>query len=544
MKKLPRKTKSNRTAAAAVPQISAAAQQTFQNAALPTSTGGYRTYPTYQTWGPKKLNEIWRQRDHVQISRFLQDKIPQLGYCIHSLPQEAIGKGIGLKSVSANLDFKIAATAHFKAWADSIAVDLRKESTFYKLQCRWLSAILGDGECFTHKIADQSESSRSWKLSDKRKRRLQIQTFLRDQLTNGTLKREDAISTRWMDGVKYNGLDQLELIRINQDTSGNVSSSTTFLDLPASNVHHLKAHLTFGQYHGVPWIFRSNEDLLDALDLKAIRKHSAKIRSALLGATSTRDGKMPNSMQAAQSAEKLGNPATDTGRRFMEIGEGAVMIPLADGETINFFQGGEALPFKDILEQIIHPFVFGLGYPVEWIFGMGNLGGTAFRGLTEKVKRAHENMRSLLHPFLQWVWEWVISDAMMPGGPLAKFSNVEDWNDIDFVSDPDPSVDLGRDHKADMENLRANAITMEDLIEKRTGGSGTAIRHARINEKLDDIRYALAQATGKPIESIAIPPSIACLVAIDPVQLQAMSGLASTISPETLATELAALAEG
>jgi capsid protein len=331
VKKLPRKTKSNRTAAAAVPQIAAAAPQTFQNAALPTSTGGYRTYPTYQTWGPKKLNEIWRQRDHVQISRFLQDKIPQLGYCIHSLPQEAIGKGIGLKSVSANLDFKIAATALFKAWADSIAVDLRKESTFYKLQSRWLSAILGDGECFTHKIADQSESSRSWKLSDKRKRRLQIQTFLRDQLTNGTLKREDAISTRWMDGVKYNGLDQLELIRINQDTSGNVSSSTTFLDLPASNVHHLKAHLTFGQDHGVPWIFRSNEDLLDALDLKAIRKHSAKIRSALLGATSTRDGKMPNSMQAAQSAEKLGNPATDTGRRFMEIGEGAVMIPLADG---------------------------------------------------------------------------------------------------------------------------------------------------------------------------------------------------------------------
>jgi len=40
-----------------------------------------------------------------------------------------------------------------------------------------------------------------------------------------------------MDGVKYNGLDQLELIRINQDTSGNVSSSTTFLDLPATANH-------------------------------------------------------------------------------------------------------------------------------------------------------------------------------------------------------------------------------------------------------------------------------------------------------------------
>jgi len=94
------------------------------------------------------------------------------------------------------------------------------------------------------------------------------------------------------------------------------------------------------------------------------------------------------------------------------------------------------------------------------------------------------------------------------------------------------------------ERALLNSSNIDDVVFDSFGGSGTAIRHARINEKLDDIRYALAQATGKPIDTIAIPPSIACLVAIDPVQLQAMSGLASTISPETLATELAALAEG
>ena len=77
---------------------------------------------------------------------------------------------------------------------------------------------------------------------------------------------------------------------------------------------------------------------------------------------------------------------------------------------------------------------------------------------------------------------------------------------------------------------------MEDFIERRTGGSGVEVRHARILEKLDDVQFAITEGAKKNI-----PASIATLLAIDPAQLQAMSGLASTISPDTLASDLAAL---
>jgi uncharacterized protein YjiS (DUF1127 family) len=507
------------------------------NSALPASTGTYRSLPTYQPWSSKQLEQLSKSRDRVQISRFLQEKIPVLGYCTQALPKEAIGKGIGLKSTSINPEFKAAATKHYKAWADSRAVDLRKEGTFYELQARWLSAIIGDGEAFVQKVSDNSPLAMEWRLSDKAKRRLQLQTLLRDQLSSIGLTRSEQKDSRWIEGLQYNALDQLITLRV--ITGDNVNNGVPqTLDLSASNVFHLKENIRFNQYHGIPFIFRSNEDLLDVLDLKAIRKHAAKIRSALLGATTTRDGKAPNAMQAVMAAEKEGTPSVDTGKRFVEIAEGAVMIPLADSETMTFFQGGESIPFKQILEELTNPFVFGLGYPVEWIFGMGSLGGTAFRGVIEKVRRAHENMRALLYPFLQWTWEWVIADAMMPGGVLAAFASVEDWNEIDFVTDPDPSVDLGRNHAADMERLRANAGTMEDYIEARTGGSGEEVRKARIREKIDDVKFAISIATGLTMDKIMIPASIATLLAIDPMQLQAMSGLASTLAPETIAADL------
>lgn len=518
----------------------------IMNAALPASTGTYRVLPTYQPWSSKQLETMSRSRDRVQISRFLQEKIPVLSYCISTLPKEAVGKGIGLKSTSANPEFKAAATALYKAWADSRAVDLRKEGTAYELQARWLSTILGDGECFVQKVADNTEllttdgkdiGPKSWSLADKNRRRLQLQTMLRDQLTSSGITQAEAKASRWIDGLQYNALDQLINLRvITGDTTPGGTPSTLLVS--AANVFHLKQNRRFNQCHGDPFIFQSNEDLLDVLDLKAIRKHAAKIRSALLGATTTRDGKVPNAMQQAMAAEKTGNPATDTGKRFMEIADGAVMIPLADGETMAFFQGGEGIPFKQILEDLTHPFVFGLGYPVEWIFGMGTLGGTAFRGIIEKVRRAHENLRALLYPFLQWTWEWVIADAMMPGGPLAKFATVTDWNEIDFVTDPDPSVDLGRDHKADMERIGENLLTAEDLVESRTGGSGTATRHAAIDEKLDNLRYAIHRATGKALDQITIPESIALIIGLGQRASQAASGLVSSLTPEALAAEL------
>ncbi|MCG3206280.1 MAG: hypothetical protein KCHDKBKB_03014 [Elusimicrobia bacterium] len=512
------------------------------NAALPASSGSYRTLPTWQPWSNKHLERIQRSKDIVQISRYLQSEngIPQVRYACRQLPREAVGKGIGAKSISQNPDFQRDATALFSKWADSPAVDLRKEQTFFQLQSMWLAGMLGDGENFILPVFDPA--GLAWSLNDKSKRAFQLQTITRDQLTNGDVK--DTRAERCFDGLFYNGLDQLVKIRLNQDDTSAFTSGK-YIDIPAinalghRNVFHLKDPSRINQYHGDPAIFAAGPDLLDVLDLKALRKHSAKVRAALLGATTTKDGKVLNAMQQVLTAEQSGNPAADTGRRFVEIGEGAIFIPLSSDEQFNFFTNPtEGVPFKQILEDLLHPFIFEFGYPPEWIFMRGKVGGTEYRGLLEQVKRAHEGLRSKLYPLIQWIWEKVIGTAMMPGGALSKYAQVEDWNVIDFVTDPDPSADAGRDHKAKMEQLGENLITPDDLVEMITGANGTMTRRAAIDQKIDLLKYAVHRATGQPIEQVTIPASIALILGLGQRTTSSSSSMLSTLSPEAVAQDL------
>lgn len=519
----------------------------FQNSALPQSTGMVRSYPTLIPWNSKIQETSWQSRDRVRISRFLQDTMPVVAYCCQALPKEAIGGGIGLKSVSANPDFREASTKLFRQWADSEAVDTRKESSFYALQSRLLSTIFGDGEVFVQKVAarqldaDGNDATLAWSLNDKTRRRLQLQVYTRDQVgSNGTPVKNDE---RWNDGVLYNALDQIQKVRVLQTTSSILQTDAeAFTDIPAANIKHLKRSIRFNQYHGTPIFFSGESDLLDALDMKAIRKHAAKIKSAIMGATVTQSGQIPMAMQSMMAKGVAGNPATDNGRRYAEIFGGAVMIPLAQNEDVKWFQAQEAMPYSEFIEELISPVVYTFDIPPEWIFSLGKLSGSAQRAVLAKVRKAYARMRELLQPFLQWCWEWVIGDAML-NGPLKQFSNVEDWNHIDLVSDPDPSVDLFRDYKSDKDKILGNIGTVEDYIEATTGGSGVAVRHAAIDEKLDNIRYALSRATGKPIDQVTVPASLAVICAIDPTLLQAAQGIVATLSPDQIAADLAAITD-
>jgi hypothetical protein len=519
------------------------------NVATSTTPGSYRSTPRYTPWSLKSVERMQRSKDIVQISRFLQSEegIPQVRYGIQQLPREAVGKGIGCKSISQNLDFRREATALFKKWAESPAIDIRKEHNLFAIQPMLLSAMLGDGELFILPVYEPGGAS--WSLNDRSKRAFQIQLVSRDQLTNGDVQTSEARSLRWFDGLQYNGLDQLQILRLNQDAEATgYTSSKKFTDIPAvnamghRNIFHLKDPTRIHQYHGDPIIFASGRDLLDSLDLKALRKHSAKVRASLLGATTTRDGKMLNAMQQIAVAEQSGTPAADTGRRFVEVAEGAVFLPLSDNESFNFFNNPqEGIPFRDILADLIHPFLFELKYPPEWIFTRGKVGGVEYRGLLQQVARAHEGLRARLYPFLEWLWEKVIGTAMQPGGPLYDYATVEDWNQIDFVTDPDPTVDAGRDKRADLEALGENLLPADDLIEKSTGNDGEAVRHSSIDQRLDSIRYAIHRATGTPIDQVKIPASIAISIGMGLKTLQAAAGTLNTLSPATLAADIAAL---
>jgi hypothetical protein len=498
---------------------------------LPATTGGVRVSPSISYQRSKTIERLAVSRDRVAISRYLQEALPFAYYVTNTLPEEAVGRGIGIKSVSTNPEFKKAATAYFAKWANSPAVDLRKKLDFYALQPLLLSTILGDGEFFTQKVQAEGDVPRSWQLSDTSRRRLQLQLFTRDQVVSGDAKAGPG--ERWVDGLLLNAFDQTITARVQLEPR---DGRAQFADIPAGLMFHGMKVNRINQVHGIPWLL-DGKDLLDTIDIQAIRKHAAKVKAAFLGATVTDDGNIPEALAHVMSKGTSGTPAVDNGQRYAEIFGGAVMIPLARGQSVNWFNQQEAMNYGQLIEELISPFVYRFGYPPEYIFKLGALGGTANRTVLAKVSRAHQRLRSLLHPFLQWVWEWVISDAVL-NGELSAFAAVADWNEVDFVADPDPSVDSGRDEKAEMARLENNASTMEEYTERRTGGSGVAVRRERITEKLEDMQFAIETA-----KALGLPASLAMLRAIPPNEMMAMAGLSNSLGldPVELAAQIAAV---
>lgn len=495
--------------------------------ALPATTGGVRVSPSITYRRSKDIERLSVSRDRVAVSRFLQEALPFAYYCTNTLPEEAVGRGIGVKSISSNPEFKKAATEYFNRWANSPAVDLRKKLDFYGIQPLLLATILGDGEFFVQKVQAEDEMARSWMLSDTSKRRLQLQLFTRDQLVNGP----GGVGEKWNDGLRLNDFDQTVEYRVQLETRAGVAQ---FATIPAGVMFHGAKLSRINQVHGQPWLL-DGKDMLDSLDIQAIRKHAAKVKAAFLGATVTDDGNIPEALAHVMSKGMSGTPQADNGQRYAEIFGGAVMVPLQRGQSVNWFNQQEAMNYGQLIEELLSPFVYRFGYPPEYIWKLGSLGGTASRAVLAKVSRAHQRLRSLLHPFLQWVWDWVIGDAVL-FGELRRFAQVGDWNEIDFVSDPDPSVDSGRDEKAEMARLENNAATMEEYTEKRTGGSGVAVRQERITEKLEDMRFAIQTA-----KAMGLPPGLAMLRAIPPSEMMAMAGLSNSLGldPAELAREIA-----
>lgn len=480
-----------------------------------TSSTGVRSLPNYAPWSNKATETVWKMRDRVMKSRAIQEALPFVKYLNTAIPEEALSGGLTPKSISKTPEFKKAATDYFWRWAESQAIDVRKRFDFYSIQSVLGSTTLGDGEVFIQKVLDDRPEAKAWDLADKSKRRLQLQYFTRDQIGNpkGVTERKGA--ERWIDGLHFNALDQL--VEVGIVTAQNVPADVwgdNFVARPANVIMHMFADGRLNQFHGDPWIYSGEDDSLDALDMKALRKHSAKIRAAFLGAITTVDGQVPASMQAFTRGGST-DGTTDNTLRYYEVNGGAVMIPLKTTEKIDFYRTGEAMNFGEIIEDLLSNIVYAYKYPPEYLIKLAQNGAGTNRLLLGKVRKAHARIRRMIqNQFVQQCWEFVIGDAMMPDGPLYKFAQVKDWNQITCISEPDPSVDLGRDEKAEQEKLRTFTSTIERYCDAQNM-DGTEVRHQRIDEIADNIEYA---------KSKGIP----WWLAVDPMTLQSATALAQT----------------
>lgn len=504
------KRKSSRiTASAPLPAVSTAIND----------GGGVRSAPTQNMWRNWRAETASVRRDRIQKSRFLQETLPFIGYLIEQPVEEAIGDGLVPTSESKTPSFKRAATDYFDLWARSNAIDIRRRFDFYTVQTMLGKTVSGDGEVLALKIADNRPEAIARPLTDTSFRRLQLQFLTTDQIGNGSGREFMANGTdlSWDGGIQYDALDIARAYRILKQTSASLAGAGGFDQRPAAQMLHIFDDRTLNQRHGTPLLFSGDRPLFDSIDMQAAEKFGNKLRQYFIGAITTPTGDVPASMrpQVKKGEQTVGGVTSDNGLRYIEL-PGGVSIPVfKEGEGISFFQG-QPMSMAEIIQRCWNEAVYCVKLPPEYMIGLDKLGSGGVRAVLRKVQKAFNRIRRVIREqFCQKVWEWVIGDAIERGEPWTKDDKggvVEDWRLVNWKGGIDPSIDAGRDERAEQDKLRTFTGTIEQYCDK-LGLDGTSVRHARLAEIADNIREGAR---------IGLP----WFMCVDPQTVQSMTALA------------------
>lgn len=486
---------------------------------------GIRSLPLTEAWNPTLALRPGRNRQRVAISRALDELFPLCGYLNRMIPEEGLGNGLNVSSLSKDENFRRASTGHFDLWGSSLKIDVRGEVNIYSCQSMLGNYISRDGEIFSLKVKSTREEDYRRPLSDKSFRAIQLQFIRRDQVGHyvpSLFTGRDAspyFQSRWDDGILLDDLDRAVKYSILRRTDSTATAQSRY-EVAAKDIIHLKEPGLEG-IHGQPMCFRGQDCCIDALDLRALSKYADKIRAAFLGVITTASGDVPASMRNAVQKGTKPDPADPTKKvedkniRYYEIAAGVQIPVLRKDEQITFFTGHSNLTFGEQLVMLFREVLFSYLVPPEYVIEFRTLGSAGARMCLRKIKKVLDRIRRpFIEVFLQQVWEMVIADAIA----RRQLPLVEDWNVIHCKGAPDPSIDAGRDEKAEQERIRSFTGTIEGYCDG-LGLTGENVRHSRLDEIADNIRYA---------EKIGLP----WYLAIDPNTLQALAGLAKIIGTD------------
>lgn len=472
---------------------------------------GLRSLPIAVPWNPTRTLKPGRNRRRVQTSRALDELLPFVAYLNKALPEEAVGDGLMVSSISQNKKFRKLATQLFDQWGSSTKIDVRGEVNIYTCQSMIGPYMLRDGELFINKVGSKNQKDYERPLADKNFRALQLQFIRRDQIStaNGVL---GADPLRWDDGIQLDDLDRAVQYKVER-RKGGLEFPDSVQPIPAAQMIHLKEPSLEG-IHGIPWCSRGEDCLIDAVDLRALSKHADKIKAALQGVIKTKSGEVPKGMRQNVKRARKPDPedptktVEDKSVRFYEIGGGVFMPVLRKDEDISFFAGQTGLTFGEQIIMLIKEIAYTYMVPPEYVVNLEKLGSAGVRMILRKVKKLLDRIRRpYINVFLQQVWEMVIGDFIKRG----KLEAVDDWNCIQCRAAPDPSIDAGRDERAEQERILSFTSSVR-MYADSLGLDGDTIRHENLDELADNIKY------GKTL-------SLPWWLCVNPKIIQALSGL-------------------
>lgn len=203
------------------------------------------------------------------------------------------------------------------------------------------------------------------------------------------------------------------------------------------------------------------------------------------------------------SSVNLFGPKTDgTGNNYSEEVQDGLIKYLLPGEDASSFQSNRPSPtFQGFLEFLIRDIAVSLELPVGFVWSLLGLTGPSVRLESKQAEKTFQaEIEQLERTFLNPLCAWVITWAMMESKRL-PFNPY--WYKFEFNRPSHPSIDVGRESKADLDELAACVTSEVDLSAER---GRNAFRTLKKKARFAQAVLATAKEFGVPVEMLKEPP--------------------------------------
>jgi lambda family phage portal protein len=442
---------------------------------------------------PGQRLEMVRKARYFECNNATMQKILDL------IEVNVVGTGVHATPASSDEKWNARALARWQEWCKF--ADLSSRQNFATLQALMARAQAVDGEIFVWlTYGDPDETGRRFP---------RIQLIETHRVCDAKLPRQyEQEGYQQFDGILTDRRGRPVFYIVTNDADAFSKSSPKSVALiPAEEIVHIYEPSRTSQPRGLTLFHACLPDLHDLDDLQRYEMLASKDAASRANVVKTASGEVTDdgSIIGREETQPADNNTTAEKVTYYQTAFGARTVVLRHGDE---WEQGEALrpttaqqEFWKILERKVCRGT-GLSYAALCDYE-GGWSGPALRGALAADNRFYDVRTQTLSVGFQRIYEHVIGADVKPGGALFGGAP-KDWRNVIWQSPRRATVDIGRESKSILEELKAGVRTELD-VQGELGLDHKSVRDQRFSEVRARIQEAKAIS-----EEFGLPLPLAC----------------------------------
>lgn len=394
----------------------------------------------------------------IRRARYFEQNNATMHKVLDLIETNVVGSGIHATPATSDVQWNVRATERWNTWCKY--ADLTSRQTFETLQALMVRAQAVDGEIFVWlTYGDPDDQGRRFPRIQLIESHRVCDAKLPNQYKQEGYTQFDGILT------DARGRPAFYIVSNDNDAFSKVAPAKVAL-IPAGQMVHIYEPSRASQPRGVTLFHPCLADLHDLDDLQRYEMLASKDASSRANIVKTASGELPDdgTVIGRDTSIPSGDGTMLERTTYYQTAFGGRTVVLKNGDD---WKQSEALrpttaqqEFWKILERKVCRGT-GISYAAMCDYE-GGWSGPALRGAITSDNRFYDVRTQTLASALQRIYEHVIGYDIKPRGALNNAPI--DWNKVTWQSPRRTTIDVGRDSKALIEEMRAGIRTYRDVL--------------------------------------------------------------------------------